>query len=141
MGKSMSNSTTVRLILNPEPGHISPQFHVVYDKLFSTVYGTVTHGVFDADQWQGPIELRGEEHCINPNNHDDPTVLSREIEHDESDLDVPLTDRDPPTLRPVNSDSDSDSCISEGEDPEMDNDERIRRPHPFTIWSQGLQAN
>ena len=102
----MSHSTNVGLILNPETGHISPQFHVVYDELFSTVYGTVTDGVFDADQWQSLIELKGEEHCIDPNDRDDPEVLSKAIElfrdYDESDL-------DPPTLCPTDSDSDSDS--------------------------------
>ena len=76
----MSHSTTVGLILNPETGHISPQFHVVYDELFSTVYGTVTDGVFNVDQWQGLIELKGEEHYINPNDRDDTEVLSRAIE-------------------------------------------------------------
>ena len=76
----MSHSTTIGLILHPKTRHISPQFRVMYNELFSTVYGTVTNGVFDADQWQNMIELKGEECYINPNDHNDPKVLSRAIE-------------------------------------------------------------
>jgi hypothetical protein len=119
LGHSMTHSTNVGLILNPETGHISPQFHVVYDELFSTVYGTVTDGVFDADQWQSLIELKGEEHSIDPNDRDDPEVLSKAIELFR-DYEI---DSDPPTLCPTDSDSDSDSCVSEGDDPQQDDEE------------------
>ena len=37
MGYSPNHSSDVPLILNPATGHISPQFHVVFDDSFSTV--------------------------------------------------------------------------------------------------------
>jgi hypothetical protein len=38
VGCSSSHASNVRLILNPRTGHISPQFHVVYDDDFSTQF-------------------------------------------------------------------------------------------------------
>jgi hypothetical protein len=32
-----TNSSSVALVLNPRTGHVSPQFHVVFDDLFTTV--------------------------------------------------------------------------------------------------------
>ena len=40
LGFSRLHSTLVGLILNPLSGVISPQFHIVYDDLFSTVLAT-----------------------------------------------------------------------------------------------------
>ena len=37
VGRSPSHAANVSLILNPRTGHISPQFHVVYDDDFTTV--------------------------------------------------------------------------------------------------------
>jgi hypothetical protein len=37
LGFSTMHSSTVGLVLNLKTGHISPQYHVVYDKLFTTV--------------------------------------------------------------------------------------------------------
>jgi hypothetical protein len=37
VGFSPSHSSTVVLVLNPQTGHISPQYHVVFDERFSTV--------------------------------------------------------------------------------------------------------
>ena len=37
VGFSLSHSSDVPLILNPRTGHISPQYHVVFDNSFSTV--------------------------------------------------------------------------------------------------------
>ena len=36
-GRSPAHASSVGLILNPRTGHASPQFHVVYDDLFTTV--------------------------------------------------------------------------------------------------------
>ena len=38
LGHSPTHSHSIKCILNPETGHISPQYHVVYDKLFPTVW-------------------------------------------------------------------------------------------------------
>jgi hypothetical protein len=37
VGRSPSHAANVSLILNPRMGHISPQFHIVYDDDFTTV--------------------------------------------------------------------------------------------------------
>ena len=37
VGRSPSHASNVGLILNPHTGHVSPQFHVVYDNDFTTV--------------------------------------------------------------------------------------------------------
>jgi hypothetical protein len=50
MGVSSSNSLRVSLILNLRTGHVSPQYHLVHDDLFSTVS---SHSVtlFDEKLW------------------------------------------------------------------------------------------
>ena len=37
VGRSPSHASNVGLILNPRTGHVSPQYHVVYDDDFTTV--------------------------------------------------------------------------------------------------------
>ena len=37
VGHSPSHAGSVALVLNPRTGHVSPQFHVVFDDFFSTV--------------------------------------------------------------------------------------------------------
>jgi hypothetical protein len=37
VGHSPSHAGSVALVLNPRMGHVSPQFHVVFDDLFTTV--------------------------------------------------------------------------------------------------------
>jgi hypothetical protein len=37
VGHSPSHAGNVALVLNPRTGHVSPQYHVVFDDLFTTV--------------------------------------------------------------------------------------------------------
>ena len=37
VGHSPEHAGTVALVLNPRTGHVSPQFHVIFDDLFTTV--------------------------------------------------------------------------------------------------------
>ena len=37
VGRSPSHASNVALVLNPQTGHVSPQFHVVFDDDFTTV--------------------------------------------------------------------------------------------------------
>ena len=37
LGHSSQHSSTVALVLNPKTGHVSPQFHIVFDNTFDTV--------------------------------------------------------------------------------------------------------
>ena len=56
LGISPHHSSTVGRILNHRTGHISPQFHCIYDDLFTTVPNADHGGILDletfqADQW------------------------------------------------------------------------------------------
>jgi hypothetical protein len=39
LGKSPRHSRSIALVLNPQTGHVSPQFHVKFDDVFETVKG------------------------------------------------------------------------------------------------------
>jgi hypothetical protein len=58
LGYKSKNSSTVGMIMNLNTGYVSPQYHVVYDDLFSTVTTTgsqqdIVHGRdFDPAQWE-----------------------------------------------------------------------------------------
>ena len=55
LGNSPEHSSSVGQILNLSTGAVSPQFHVVYDELFTTPYGTLDDLAFDADTWRDLI--------------------------------------------------------------------------------------
>jgi len=52
LGVSKSHSSTVHLILNPETGVISPQYHCIFDDTFSTVW---SDGNFDKNLWNNLV--------------------------------------------------------------------------------------
>ena len=45
-------ASTVPLVLNPATSHISPQFHVIFDDLFSTVVSTLESSEEPPIQWE-----------------------------------------------------------------------------------------
>jgi hypothetical protein len=56
LGFSTQHSSTVGKILNQRTGYVSPQYHIVYNELYSTVTSTGTGGEADVlallpDQW------------------------------------------------------------------------------------------
>jgi hypothetical protein len=53
LGVSKHHSSTVHLILNPETGIISPQYHCIFDDTFSTIW---SDGNFDPHVWQNLVE-------------------------------------------------------------------------------------
>ena len=53
LGVSPSHSSTVGLILNIATGYVSPQYHVVYDDLFSSVPSAETGGALQPDVFHG----------------------------------------------------------------------------------------
>ena len=59
MGVSKQHSSTVHLVLNPETGKISPQYHVVFDDTFSTVF---SDGQFSEDVWNSLLVSNIERH-------------------------------------------------------------------------------
>jgi hypothetical protein len=68
LGLSKVHSSNVHLVLHPETGHISPQYHLVFDDTFSTVY---SDGQFDADVWNSLVTSNLEKHSDAdvPSNH------------------------------------------------------------------------
>ena len=76
LGYSTDHHSTVNRILNPRTGHVSAQFHTVYDESFKTVYGELTDQVFDEDLWNAILDLDGVE------NHLDPADLANEDDDD-----------------------------------------------------------
>ena len=59
LGISKEHSSTVHLVLNPETGAISPQYHCVFDDTFSTVF---SDGQFEDDQWESLLQFGEEWH-------------------------------------------------------------------------------
>ncbi|KAG7369081.1 reverse transcriptase RNA-dependent DNA polymerase [Nitzschia inconspicua] len=91
LGVSPSHSSSVGRILNLRTGHVSPQYHVVYDELFSTVFNSLTPGMndalpFDDALWTRLISI-GLEHLL-PSSSDD----SRQVDYTAAFVHAPLHD-------------------------------------------------
>jgi len=68
--------TTVGRILNPQTGHISPQYHIVVDEHFSTVMSSrFDHELFDRPTWNRLVQT-GLEKVLDPEDIDGETVPS-----------------------------------------------------------------
>ena len=68
LGPSPDHSSTIGRILNLRTGHISPQFHCIYDDLYSTVPNAGPGGILDEDQfradnWAKLVESGSERSC------------------------------------------------------------------------------
>jgi hypothetical protein len=74
MGFSNLHSSEVLLVLNLETGSITPQFHVVFDDLFSTVY-LVERDNESPDNWD-QLCLENTTSIPVENNHDGPAKLN-----------------------------------------------------------------
>jgi hypothetical protein len=59
LGVSKHHSSTVHMVLNPATGAISPQYHVVFDDPFSTVF---SDGQFDRSIWESLVQSNREFH-------------------------------------------------------------------------------
>jgi len=82
LGPSPDHSTTIGRILNLRTGHISPQFHVVYDDLFMTVPNAEQGGVLELEQfceesWRTVLETGLER------------TMQRDFDHDGHPLPLP----------------------------------------------------
>jgi hypothetical protein len=56
LGFSEKHHSTVALVLNPETGHVSPQYHVIFDEKFSTVSAEATER-FTNDEWLSLFDI------------------------------------------------------------------------------------
>ena len=52
VGFSPRHSSLVPLILNPQTGKISPQFHVIFDNWFTSVLSVGVDNAFEPSMWQ-----------------------------------------------------------------------------------------
>ena len=85
MGFSSSHSSQVANILNLVTGHVSPQFHLVFDDLFATVATDGTHtDQFDAVSWSRLIESGYEPDIWGFDRDDDGRLLAEPPRFDES---------------------------------------------------------
>jgi hypothetical protein len=65
LGVSNQHSSTVHLVLNPETGVISPQYHCIFDDTFSTVW---SDGQFDQNLWECLVKQSELHYSLHPNN-------------------------------------------------------------------------
>ena len=138
LGPSQDHSSTVGRILNLNTGHISPQYHVVYDELFSTVHGHLDDDVFDETMWNELIRLHGVErlteldeagqipapfddnyrHFLEDNSdYPDSSSESSDSEGDDEDDDVSSSSSDSDSATPSLDGTSVESSASEGDDP------------------------
>jgi hypothetical protein len=79
LGYSKQHSNNVHMVLNLETGKISPQYHLVFDDTFSTVY---SDGQFNADVWNSLVTSNLKLH------HDAPSTVPSTFDS----VDAPTTD-------------------------------------------------
>ena len=80
LGFSTRHSNTVGLVLNHRTGNVTPQFHCVYDDLFTTVPNGDFEPVFDMEQfvpddWERQIAGGGHERADKPPDENDDIVF------------------------------------------------------------------
>lgn len=64
LGVSPVHSTTVGRVLHLVTGHISPQFHLVYDELFTTVASSSKDEQLTTVEWTTLLDMNGHEHTL-----------------------------------------------------------------------------
>ena len=105
LGLSKVHSSNVHLVLHPETGHISPQYHLVFDDTFSTVY---SDGQFDADVWSSLVSSNLERHS----DADVPSNHSSTFNDGEIVPQIQARPTVPPTDRPISVDKIEDDLQS-----------------------------
>ena len=121
LGPSPEHSETVGRILNLDTGAITPQYHVVHDKLFSTVHGAHMEELFDRTLWNGLTSLGGEENHLDPRDRTNDSVVTpamdlfrafvdsaASVPEGEDTDSPPVTDSD----EDVDDDADNDTVLS-----------------------------
>ena len=107
LGTSPLHHDTVGCILNFETGAVTPQYHVVYDELFTTVNGYLSDKVFDKDLWNSLISLDGLENSTAPEDQLNEDILCPALTWYE-------------LFQDANSDSDDPDSDSDNDEPEPD---------------------
>jgi hypothetical protein len=101
LGQSPKHSSQVALVLNPATGHISPQYHVVFDDMFTSVANFDDPPVFDPAIWNELVKA-GVEKYIDEDDPNPPELSDDWLTHDERQqrvqarVDPPFRARDSP---------------------------------------------
>ena len=76
LGVSPQHAGSIGCILNPSTGHVSPQFHVVYDELFTTATGRLdAESLLNDELWNELLQFGGHKDHLQPQDRDDPDVM------------------------------------------------------------------
>jgi hypothetical protein len=79
MGNSTKHASTVPLVLNPETGAITAQFHVVFDDWFATVTSTENElPDLNSDEWKHMFGESTYQHSLDDDGADDSKFLGLE---------------------------------------------------------------
>jgi hypothetical protein len=119
LGSSPIHSPTVGRILNLKTGKITPQYHIMFDELYTTVPGHGTDPVLDTDLWNGMLALDGLQNNLDPTDVDDEGTPFQELYSDFIDPDKREDDFDPipfPTPPPSVAPSSSGTAVPRGDD-------------------------
>ena len=119
LGTSSSHASTVGRILNLRTGHISNQYHLMFDETFSSVSSLRNDQLdipLDMDSWTKLFRLGGHERLQDPL---DPSDVPRQDLYHEF-LDEPVSDPDapPPPVPPTSEGAALPPLASEGERPQ-----------------------
>ena len=112
VGVSQVHSSTVGLVLNLQTGHVSPQYHLVFDEQFTTVPGNLTDEVFNAEEWTNLLSFNSVERNDDPTDDQDALTPFQDYYDEFVQQDDPSEDdsvSDPKTEPPLS------PAISEGE--------------------------
>jgi hypothetical protein len=109
LGVSKQHSSTVHLVLNPETGAISPQYHCIFDDTFSTVW---SDGNFDQNLWECLVKQTELHFSVQPNNNGH-IVLPPDFQSFSPD--IPLSEHEqhqPVQLQPNNNNINADNSAA-----------------------------
>ena len=136
LGCSPTHHSSVGRILNLRTGAISPQYHVVYDELFSTVIGGVTDAALDPEVWTSILNLDSIENQLAESDLNDPDVVrvatdlyDEFVRADDDDDATSTSSSTVPEGELSDDDSESDTegtSAPEGAQPPLDGEYRTR---------------
>lgn len=110
LGASPTHAPTVGRILSLSTGKITPQYHVMFDELFTTVAGYGTDEVLDSELWDNMLKLGSLQNNLDPTEVDDAATPFQELFDDfVHEVDDPLDDADTNSTTSSTSDSSSSS--------------------------------
>ena len=90
VGSSPEHSASVGQVLHLNTGHVSCQYHLVYDELFTSVKGEITDEAFDEILWSDLLTIGGHERLTELIDHHTRADLD-DLAH-QSDVPDPFTD-------------------------------------------------